>query len=81
MQTTTPRKRKTGNLHSKQNLKKLRAAEARYQYELLEEARTLKDHLADFWDLRLDKRYRLDSHEFGGGTDSAGSVTHFIQGN
>jgi hypothetical protein len=81
MQTTTPQKHQPGKFQSKPNLKRLRAAEARYQYELIEEARTLKDNLADFWDLRLDKRYRLDSLENEGSSADAGSVTQFKYSN
>ena len=39
---------------SQQELKNLRRAEARHQIELLQEAKMLHDHLADFWDDSLD---------------------------
>ena len=58
MQTTTPDKKTSVKSQSMKNLKRLRAAEARRRFELLQEQRLLRDHLADFWDTSLDKKDR-----------------------
>lgn len=41
---------------SQKELKKLRLAEARHHYEMLQEAKILHEHLAEFWDESLDHR-------------------------
>ncbi len=57
-QSATTDARESHRAQSRQNAKRLRAAEARRQFELLQEKRLLQDHLADFWDPGLDKKRR-----------------------
>jgi len=58
MRKTTPHKQELDESQSRPNLKRLRAAEARYRFELLQEERMLQDHLADFWDVHPEKDWR-----------------------
>ena len=61
MHTATTDKNELDRTHSRQSLKRLRAAEARRRFELLQEQRLLQDHLADFWDTSLDRKRGYDS--------------------
>jgi len=54
MQNTIRHKHKLDRTQSRRIAKSLRAAEARRRFELLQEERMLKDHLADFWDTRFE---------------------------
>ena len=58
MQKKTTSKNGDTKSMSQQELKNLRRAQARHRIELLQEAKTLHDHLADFWDdsLSLPRR-------------------------
>ena len=47
-------KRQSTRPLSQREITDLRRAEARHRIELLQEAKTLHDHLADFWDESLD---------------------------
>jgi|GEM_PF-3087730 len=55
MKNITPDQAGRDKPRYRQTPKGLRAAEARRQFELLEEQRLLQHHLADFWDSSLDK--------------------------
>lgn len=55
MQNIPRRRFKLDTSATKRELKNLRAAEARYRYELLAEERELKQNLAEFWDVSFDK--------------------------
>lgn len=55
MQNLPRRRYKLDKSATKRELKNLRAAEARYRYELLAEERELQQNLADFWDVSFDK--------------------------
>lgn len=55
MQNLPRRRYKLDKSATKRELKSLMAAEARYRYELLAEERELKQNLADFWEISLDK--------------------------
>ena len=55
MQSITRRRYKLDRSATKREFKNLRAAEAKYRYELLAEERELKQNLAEFWDDTLDE--------------------------
>ena len=54
MRKITTIKNETTKTLSPQEQKNLRRAEARHRIELLQEAKLLHDHLADFWDDSLE---------------------------
>ena len=65
---------------SQREIKDLRRAEARHRIELLQEAKTLHDHLADFWDESLDRnrgRHATDMRLYFiiGSTEDSGDTT------
>ena len=70
---------------SQREIKDLRRAEARHQIELLQEAKTLHDHLADFWDESLDgnrnrhatdmRLYHTELETIIGSTEDSGGTT------
>ena len=55
MQNIPRHRYKLDKFATKRELKNLRAAEARYRFELLAEERELKQNLAEFWDVSFDK--------------------------
>jgi hypothetical protein len=70
---------------SQREIKDLRRAEARHRIELLQEAKTLHDHLADFWDESLDgnrdrhatdmRLYYAELETIIGSTEDSGDTT------
>ncbi|MGB5276288.1 MAG: hypothetical protein WBO16_20110 [Gammaproteobacteria bacterium] len=64
MRKASPKKNEINKQKSNRDQKKLRAAEARYRYEIMQEERLLQDNLADFWDTRFEKRGQLAAPRF-----------------
>jgi hypothetical protein len=61
MQTRLLHAHEAENTPAKPGSKLLRAAEARHRLELLREARSLHDHLADVWDPQFKPAAQLDA--------------------
>jgi hypothetical protein len=58
MQARTTSKQELSRIPTQRNTRKLDVAEARHKIELLQEARLLQEHLAEFWELPDDKHWR-----------------------